>query len=375
MLTASSPALRWTAQITVGGIGLLLLLLAFNMDQQWADRHMLPDILVASGWLMTVLQVERFILALAGALLLLLSLRPGRMMKAGRWIVIGLSVLLAVPASEAVIRLASGRGSQSWSQVNEPLRQADPVTGWTNIPARRSADPDYPSRPVYFIDRHGYRVAAEGRTVDTSAPTILFVGESIMFGKGLSWRDSMAGQVESLSGFQSANLAVPAFSAGQGFLLLRRELPRFRRPLAVVILFGPDLLIRDLDRGRPWIDRAGRWHPGTWAWHLGHLGRVLFPYHRASAIEEVVAADRRILMREVAMAHARGARPLVVVPVFQPERRQERALRHAIFDGAGIPHVLVPLDPRWRLFPDFHPDARAHAAMARAVWQQLGLVP
>ncbi|WP_313801403.1 hypothetical protein [Sphingobium sp.] len=373
----SSPVLRWTVQITVGGMGLLLLLLAFSMDQSWADRHMLPDILVASGWLTAILWIERIILALIGALLLLLSPRLGRMIKAGRgnvamrWMAIGLAILLAVPASEGAIRLASGRAGQSWSRVNEPLRRADPVIGWTNIPARRAIDPDYPSRPVYVIDSHGYRVAAESRALDTAAPSILFVGESVMFGKGLNWRDSVAGQVEALSGLQSVNLAVPAFSAGQGFLHLRRELPRFKHPRAVIILFGPDLLVRDLDRSRPWIDQAGQWHAAAWSWHLGHVGRVLFPYHRASTIDAVVASDRRILAMDVALARRHGADPLVVVPVFQPERRQERALRQAIFGNTAIPHVLVPLDPDWRLFPDFHPDARAHAAMARAIWGRL----
>ena len=366
----SPPALRRTA---VGAAGLLLLLLASGMNRPWADRHMLPDILVSSGRLMTVMQVERLLLALAGVGLLLSGIRrkTGSGGTIVQWMAVGLAVLLAIPASEGLMRLMRGQAVPSWSRTDEPLRQPDPVTGWTNIPARRGVDAEYPDRPVYFLDRHGYRVAAEGRTVDTAAPSILFVGESIMFGKGLNWPDSMAARVEATSGAQSANLAVSAYSLSQDYLLLQRELPRFRRPLAVVVLFGPDLMVRDLDRGRPWIDGAVRWHAGTWSWHLGHLGRVLFPYHRSAAVAEAVATDRRILMRIVTMARARSARTLVVVPVFQPERRRERALRHAIFDGAGIPHAVVPLDPRWRLFPDFHPDARAHAAMARAIRSQL----
>lgn len=367
------------AQVAVAAIAIALLYGAAIMDQRWADWHMLDDILVARGWMRTILQVERLLMIIFAGLLLLRLPRIGRIANragwadvARRWGCIGGGILLALPASEGVLRLVAGRPTgQTWSPVREPLRRDDSLLGWTNIPMRHAVDRDFASRPVYDLDVHGYRVASQRQAVDRAAPSILFVGESIMFGKGLNWSRSMAGQVEAWSGIQSANLAVAAYSTSQTYLQLKRELPKFRRPVAVVILFGPSLMIRDLDRNRPWIDRAGQWHPGRGTWHLKRLQRVLFPYHSAAAIEEAVIADRQLLRAGVALARARGAEPLVLVPIFQPEPPQQRALRAAVLDQGGIPNIPVRLDPAWRLFPDAHPDARAHAAMAHAIWMRL----
>ena len=366
--------LGWAARLLTGAVALLLLRFAIGMDRQWAERHLLPDILVSSDWLMGIVQVERFIL-LATALALLLGVIPRRRKtppgKILRWMAIAAAILLAIPASELAMQFVTGRKGQAWTPSDEPLRRADPLLGWRFVPARRVIDPEFASRPLYVIDAHGYRV--ERTTLDKTAPTILLAGESIMFGKGLNWRDTIAGRLQQRSGIQTANLAVNAYSAGQTFLHLKRELPGFRRPVAVVILFAPTLLIRDLDRNRPWIDRSGQWHPAEQSWYLSRLGRILFPYRSAAAIDDAVATDRRLLQADVAIARARGAQPLVLVPIYQPEPARDRALRAAIFDGADIPHVIVPLDRRWRLFPDFHPDARAHAAMADAIWGQIGV--
>ena len=369
--------LRGTAQLLVIAAALLFLLLAVHMDRDWAGRHLLPDILVASDWLMAIIQAERAILLLL-ALLLLLAVfpRPGRS-PAQRGdaallsLRIGAMILLALPASEVVRQFFSGRNGQPWNQGDQPLRRPDATLGWVTIPGRRALDPEFPWRPLYVIDRHGYRVAAPGLTVDTAAPSILFVGESIMFGKGLAWDQSVAGLLQRQSGIQSANLSVTAYSAGQTFLRLRQELPRFRRPVAVVILFAPTLLVRDLDRTRPWFDSAGHLHPAQRGWNLTRLAHVLFPYRSPAAIAEAVATDRRLLLTAVAMVRARGAVPIVLVPVFQPEPARERELHAAIFDHAAIPHLVVPLGRGWRLLPDFHPDAHANAVMAAALWARL----
>ena len=369
-----ADALRWAAQLLLGGIALLLFALAISMNHQWTDRHLLPDILVPSDWLITIVQVERVILvAVAIALLLAVHLiRARRGAAVWRGLVIALVVVLAFPASELVMQLVSGRRGLAWNPTDRPLRMADPLLGWSYIPSRSETDPEYAWRPAYVIDSHGYRVAARGPALDLTAPSILFVGESIMFGKGLNWHDTVAGKVQALSGIQSVNLAVNAYSIGQDFLHLKRELPKFRRPVAVVILFSPSLMVRELDRNRPRMDAAGRWHRASPTWPLRHLGQVLFPYHSTTAIAEAVASDRRLLQAAVAMTRARGAEPLILIPVFQPERPRERALRRMVLDGLAIPHLVVPLDKSWRLVRDFHPDARGHAAMAQALWATLG---
>jgi hypothetical protein len=369
--------LHLAALLLVGAIALLLLFLAARMTRNWTERHLLPDILVPSDWLINIVQAERVIMAAVGLLLLLLIIpRPGRSVaKCGkaalRALIIGIAILLALPASEAAMQMFSGRKGESWNFRDEPLRRTDPLLGWSYVPSRRVIDSEFPSQPLYVIDSHGYRVPPKVGWLDRAAPSVLFAGESIMFGKGLDWHETLAGRFQGLSGIQSANMAITAYSAGQTYIRLKSELPKFTRPVAVIILFGPTLLVRDLDRNRPWIDRAGRWHPAARSWYLSRAGRVLLPYRSPAAIEEAVATDRQVLLRDVALAQARGAEPLVLVPVFQPEQPRERALRRAIFEGGGIPNLIVPLDQDWRLHPDLHPDALAHAVMARAVWMRL----
>ena len=369
--------LHRAAVLLVGAISMMLLLLAGRMTHNWSEHHLLPDILVRSDWLMTVVQTERLILAAVGLLLLLLIMpRSGRSFAqrgraALRALAIGLAMLLAIPISEFAIQLFSGRIGNSWNSRDEPLRRIDQQLGWTFIPSRSVNDPEFPSRPLYVIDNHGYRVPPGVKALDMAAPSILFAGESIMFGKGLDWHKTLVGQIQGISGIQSANLAINSYSAGQTYLRVKNELPKFTHPVALVILFAPTLLVRDLDHNRPWIDRAGQWHPAKRTWYLSRAARVLLPYRSPAAIDKAVAIDRQILLRDVTLARAKGAEPLVLVPVFQPEQPRERALRKAIFDNGAIPNLIVPLDQDWRLYPDHHPDALAHAVMARAVWMRL----
>ena len=365
----------WAARIGIGGLAGVLLFLALTLGGPMSGWQVLPDMLVPASRLTLIVTIERFALGLFGIALLLRiprvdrSIREGKGISPGNQLWLCLAAALALPASEAVLRLALFKPIMS-NFNDPPLRRAVPVIGWELVPSRSDRDPRYPSRPAYFIDDHGYRVRAPGENSDTSAPSILFFGESVMFGAGLDWRDTIAGRIEAASGMQSANLSVNAYSTSQSYLRLRRELPKFAQPVAVVFIFAPSLMTRELDRDRPWLDSAGRWHGARKSWQLGHLGRLLFPYHSRAAIDAAVAMDRRILRLVVDAARERGAEPLILVPVFTPHDR-ERALLSAVFDGAALPHVVVPLDYRWRLYPDHHPDERADRAMADAVWQRL----
>ena len=88
-----------------------------------------------------------------------------------------------------------------------------------------------------------------------------------MFGEGLTWEESVPAQVGAMMGIQSANLAVHGFSSDQAYLRLETELPRFRRPVAVVSLFMTALLAGTLttsaaSRSRSQLaaaERTGAW--------------------------------------------------------------------------------------------------------------------
>ena len=78
-----------------------------------------------------------------------------------------------------------------------------------------------------------------------------------------------------------------------------------------------------------------------------------------------------MLKATVALARARGAIPIIVVPQFTPEEASEQILRRRILDEAGLPYVLVELDTNWRVPDDGHPDARAAQAIALAIAARL----
>jgi len=166
---------------------------------------------------------------------------------------------------------------------------------------------------------------------------------------------------------QSANLAVNGYGTDQALMRLSAELPRFRRPAAVVALFAPSLLERNLDDDRPHLDAALRWRPARPGWRLARVLKNIALYHRSTAISGAIAMTRAALRETVREARSRNAAALILVPSFTPEQPGERMIRQRVLDDAGLPYVRVPLDPRWRLAGDGHPDARANLAMARAV--------
>ena len=103
-----------------------------------------------------------------------------------------------------------------------------------------------------------------GVQTDLARPTIVFAGELIILGYGLQWPETIPAQVQAMTGVQAANIAVNAHATDQILLRLRRELPRFAHPVAVVIPFVPSLFDRNLDQDRPYLDAGLRWiaaHP------------------------------------------------------------------------------------------------------------------
>jgi hypothetical protein len=275
------------------------------------------------------------------------------------------ALLMALLVSEAVLRTGNWKRLERWGLMEEPLRQEDPQIGWINVPGHVGFE-RYDGRLIrYDLDRGGMRVARADRPVDRSRPSILFVGESIMLGYRLNWGETAAARIGAATGLQSANLSVNGYGVDQEWMLLHRALPTFAAPRVVVALFAPLLVERSLDSHRPHLDADLRWHAAKPGWRLEKLFRKLLLYHSQARIERGIASTRSSLRAIVAAARARNAVPLILVPEFGPEQPIERHLREEIV--GGLPYVRVPLDPRWSIPGDGHPDARANAAMAQAV--------
>jgi hypothetical protein len=366
------------ANVALALAGVALIALAGAMGQSWTDRHFLPAFAWPRGVQIGLAQAIRVLLALLG-LFLLLFVRPrvARAVKAGRGgrllaatLSAALAVVAALGVTEGVLRSQTWRATQERWGDKEPLRRRDDLTGWTFVPNHRgSALRD--GRPiVYAMDRFGYRTG--GAPLDLDQPTFVFAGESILLGYGLPWPETIPARVQASTGVQSANLSVNAYATDQILMRLRRELPRFRRPVAVVVPFVPMLFDRDLDTDRPHLDARLRWHAGRPPpLRLVELARRVLRYRSEAAIAEGVTTTQAVLRATIALARARGAQALIVVPQFQPEDPSERAIRLRVLDAGHIPYLLVPLDARWRLAADRHPDARGAEAIAAAVARRL----
>jgi len=280
-------------------------------------------------------------------------------------------VVLALVASNLMLRLVHLRPGEWLSAKDEPRRQPDPQLGWTWVPAR-TGHKNIGGRGIdYAIDPAGYRVSSVDEPVDPERPTILFTGESVMFGEGLTYEESIPAQVGAMMGVQTANLAVHGYGNDQAYMRLKTELPHFRRPVAVVSLFMTALFGRNLDQDRPHLGPGLVWLPAQQPSRLSSLTKLIVPYRADTTVERGVTVTQIVLRATSDLAQAHGATPLLVVLQFGHEEGPEQALRRRILDNANMPYVFVDIDSSWRLSWDRHPNARAAHAIAAAIVGQL----
>jgi hypothetical protein len=358
----------------VAVIGVALVAAALAGNAQWFDRHFLPSFFLPRRWYMRIHEVVRWTIAIAGVgvacgarvIAARLTSRAGL-----RTLQLTIAAVLALGASELVLRRMHLRPAEWLFPEEEPRRQPDPRLGWTFVPSRTGHNTIGGRMIEYAFDAGGYRVRRVDEPVDPGRPTIVFIGESVMLGEGLTWDETVPAQVGGITGVQSANLAVHGYSTDQAYLRLQEELPRFRQPVAVVALFMTALFGRNLDDDRPYLGPGLVWMPATHHARLASLARLVVPYHRSEPVERAIRRTREVLQGTVSLARARGATPLILVPQFGEEEQVERQLRGRILDQTGLPYVFVEVDGAWRLAWDRHPNPRAAHLMALAVADRL----
>ena len=372
--TAARAIPRIAAEVGTLGVAATLIVCAIAMNQHWLDRHFLPSFLFPREWYVRLELIARLAMAIAGACLVRLAPRIGRLAShaPSGLASAGIAAVLALAATEPALRRMNLQPTEWLRPDEEPLRVADARLGWTLAPGR-VGHVDVGGRELeYVIDPSGYRVREAHHPLDHSQPAALFTGESVMFGEGLTWDESVPGRVEAQLGTPAAVLAVHGFGNDQAYLRLEAELPRFEHPRAVVSLFTTTLLGRNLDHRRPHLGPGLVWVGAVPEWRLQSLARLIVPYHSDTVIDEGVEVTREVLRATERLAHARGAATLIVVPQFGPEDETQQALRRRVVDESGVPFVLVEMDPSWRLPWNRHPDARAARAMADAIAVRLG---
>jgi hypothetical protein len=362
------------AAVALGLAGASLAMLGWAADRNWLDRHFLPSFYLPRMWYVRIHGVARWFLMASGVSLILIARRAAVRARRGMLrtgIPIAVAAVFAVMASEIVLRFVHLRPAGWLVPDEEPRRQPDPLTGWI-LEAGRTGRSVIAGRTIeYTIDASGCRVRNLADPVDPTRSTVIFIGESVMFGEGLTWEESVPAQVARILGVQSANLAVHGYSTDQAFLRLKQELPQFPQPVGVVALFMPALFGRNLDDDRPHLGPGLVWLPPQNHGRLLTLAGLAVPYRRDETVERGIAVTREVLRAVVELAAIRGSTPLIVVPQFGAEEPIERTLRGRILDDGRLPYVFVEIESTWRLPWDRHPNAAAAYVIARAIAERL----
>jgi len=365
---------RAITEIVIASIGAAFLACAIVANQRFLDRHFVPSFFLPRHWYEVMETSGRLVVAALGAWLVTVGRsRAGRFAyrAPGRALHVVIATVLALGASNLMLRHVHLRPYEWLSPNDEPRRQLDPRLGWTWVPGRTGHKIVGGRAIDYAIDPAGYRVIRVDQPVNLERPTILFTGESVMFGEGLTWEESIPAQVGAMMGMQTANLAVHGYGNDQAYLRLQTELPHFRQPVAVVSLFMTALFGRNLDQDRPHLGPGLVWLPAEQRPRISSLAKLIVPYRADTTVERGVTVTRQELCATSDLARTHGAIPLLVVLQFGHEEEPERALRRRILDNAGIPYALVEIDSSWRLPWDRHPNARAAHAIATAIASEL----
>lgn len=354
-------------------------------DPRWAERHVLASYCATSVPERAVARALPWLLGALGAAGLAV-LAPafarrlrGTTLRAAAALLAG--VAIAVGASLAVTelvmrwqyeRLALGGGPPPGERHALPLIRVDPRLGWAHVPGRTIWLEQGGRRISYAIDADGDRAASSGHRADPDKPTILVTGESIAFGYGLPYEETLPSLMERELGIQTIDLAVVGYGNDQAHLRVLDALARYRRPVAVVTLFVPGQIRRNVDTWRPRLvlDPHGALAlaPPSSGPRIAKLLQVL-PYHGDDA-RRVTAA---ILRATADAARARGAFPLFVVTNYGAacldEDGAEAWILQELFVRQGLPFVRVDLGTE-DLLPgvfEHHPSLRGTQRIAKAV--------
>ena len=359
-------ALAWAAAA-------VCLLLAIVLNSTWLHAHFLPEFFQPRDEQLRDLSIVR-VLLLPLALAFAWPLRTWLDHRVARRGFGGLAhdalptlvaVILALGASELLLRHLPWFSTHEVTKQREPLRRRDPIMGWAYAENRVGRGPLGGRMIEYAFDPAGHRVRAAGQRVDYAAPSVLFVGESIITGNGVTYDETIPAQVGARLGLQPANLSVGGFATDQMYLRLKPEWPLYARPRALVILFMPSLFHRNLEHDRPHLAPDLTWRPPSDDPRLVQIVHRLVPYRSDQDLADATLMTRRALFAMVAMARAQGAAPLILVPELKPETAEEARIRTQVL--AGLPSLRVRVDPTWHVVRNRHPDARADAAIAAAL--------
>lgn len=140
-------------------------------------------------------------------------------------------------------------GCSKISDVSETkLANFDENLGWSYLPSSTSTG-DYDVK--YTFNKDGYRSETMDYTTDFSKPIILIIGDSMLFGHGLDFKDTFGYKLKERlqDKYEVINFAVQAYGTDQIYLMLQRVLPIYR-PKIVIMDFITEHISRNVSRDR-----------------------------------------------------------------------------------------------------------------------------
>ncbi|MGD2112683.1 MAG: hypothetical protein PVI50_04795 [Gammaproteobacteria bacterium] len=393
------PGILLAALLLVPAVLLSPAILEEHLALDWRAgdmRHVAYGLQLLFG----ALSVTTFLARRRAALAMARLLRNRRRLFAGLFLVT-ISTLVAIGLSEAVLRIVDLPFRELRSPPEYQRAQFDSETGWSYLPDT-ALDVEFHAVetpiPVY-TDSRGIRVGAPGQSPDTARPSILFVGGSYTFGAGLSYEDTLPGQMERLPDFplQPVNLGVEAYGTDQSLLRLKRFIDVFNTRV-VVYSFIPDHVNRNAnyDRrelirgarfkgtkplfaleadGMPYLSKAPRLYEDYHYSRLWAFVRLFWQRWGPGPRQELT----RGLIREMnRLAESRGATLIVVdwnwdrPAAGSPIAALTREGIHLVDTARNAPPGWIRWwNNGWNIPDDSHPNAKANARIARLVYEQM----
>lgn len=165
------------------------------------------------------------------------------------WLVIG-SVLLGFFLLEAGLKLLNYPyvGCESVDSVSECRSgQFDSELGWSY----KKYNSTIGEGVEYIINNEGYRTDNVDNKTDFSKPIILVVGNSVIFGHGINFKDTFGYKLQNKleNKFQVINMAVQGYGLDQVYLKLRQVMKKYK-PKYVIMDFIDDYDNRNVNRDR-----------------------------------------------------------------------------------------------------------------------------
>jgi hypothetical protein len=376
------PRVRLLVTAALLAAGIFILVWAIRADLRWFELNTLLDYCAGEPTHLPRAAHRRELGFVVGLFLLFAAIPLGR--AAGRrsagallggTLRITLAALLALVACDLVLRWKGKGPPKPYHFRDLPDGQPDAALGWVLTPHAHKEVWMQPHPISYDVDAMGDRAPSVDWVPDFGRPTILFAGESVMIGQGVEYAEAFPTLVGADLGLQSVNLSVPAYGNDQSYLRLRKELPRFSRPVAVVTMAMPLQLERDVADYRMTLrlgpggslvehDASPAWlqsSPLLFIWRGAHV------YHGTEAVD----VARAILSETARLVRSRNAVPLFLYADYMPWCFEgadgQTTPEHAMFDGLGVDHVRVRI-PKDRLNPlNIHPNAQSHREMADVV--------